>query len=414
MKIGYACIPLTINAKTTKKLTLKSFSEESFLCTVEHNLTNLKKILENNNKHNIKMFRISSDIIPLSSHEINNIPWQNHFESQLKSIGKYIKDNNMRVSMHPGQYTVLNSINEKVVISSIKELQYHGDFLDSLDIDSSHKIILHVGGVYGDKENAVLRFIKNYKKLPNSIKNRLVIENDEKNFSVKDVLFISQEANIPVVFDNLHNECSSEKASSIAHIMTEVKKTWTEKDGQMKVHYSQQNINKKPGAHSYTINTDEFLKYYNLVKGFNPDIMLEVKDKDISAIKCNYIIQELNDIAKKSALYDEWAKYKYAIMERNYKYYKQCSDMVKNQCSLREFYAYIDNILQIEVTLGAFITTTEHVWGYVKNQVNEREKNHFGKLLKDAQNTDKVKNYLKKLCLKYNSEYILKSYYFHY
>jgi len=95
---------------------------------------------------------------------------------------------NIRGSMHPGQYTVLNSPNEEVVEKSIMDLEYHCKFLDSLGVDYSNKIILHVGGVYGDKISAMERFKHNFNRLSNSLKKRLVIENDDKSYTIEDVL----------------------------------------------------------------------------------------------------------------------------------------------------------------------------------------------------------------------------------
>ena len=294
MKIGYACIPLTTNARTNRRLTLKNFSEQMILEVIEQNLIDLKKILINNEKYNIKLFRISSDIIPLGSHSINEITWHEFFKDQLIEIGEYIKKCCMRVSMHPGQYTVLNAVKEEIVEKAIKDLEYHGKFLDSLGMDSSNKIILHIGGGYGDKSAAMNRFIDNYKRLSPSVKNRLVIENDDKIFNIDDVLLVSNEINIPVIFDNLHHQCNHELEMSIKEIMYKVAKTWKEKDGNIKVHYSQQNLHKHLGAHSKTIIVKNFLEYYEEVKEFNLDIMIEVKDKDISAIKCNLIISNMN------------------------------------------------------------------------------------------------------------------------
>ena len=298
MKIGYACIPLTTNARTNRRLTLKNFSEKMFLEVLEQNLIDLRRILENNEKYNIKLFRISSDIVPLGSHSINEIPWHKHFQNELNEIGEYIKKCGMRVSMHPGQYTVLNAEKEEIVVKAIKDLEYHARFLDSLGVDSSNKIILHIGGGYGDKSAAINRFIENFKRLSPSVKNRLVIENDGKIFNIEDVLFVSRQINIPVIFDNLHHECNHEIEMPIKEIMNKVAKTWQEKDGHIKVHYSQQNLHKQIGAHSNTIIVKNFLEYYEEVKEFNLDIMLEVKDKDVSAIKCNLIINNMNKKSK--------------------------------------------------------------------------------------------------------------------
>ena len=414
MKIGYACLSLTTNARTNRRLTIKKFSEKMFLEVLEENLIDLRKILKNNEKYNIKLFRISSDIVPLGSHSINEIPWHKHFQKELNELGEFIKKCGMRVSMHPGQYTVLNAEKEEIVAKAIKDLEYHARLLDSLGVDSSNKIILHIGGGYGDKKAAISRFIENYKKLSTSVKNRLVIENDDKIFNIEDALFVSGEINIPVIFDNLHHQCNHEKNMPIKEIMKRVAKTWQEKDSHIKVHYSQQNLHKQVGAHSNTIIVKDFLEYYTEVKEFNLDIMLEVKDKDISAIKCNLIINDMEKKVKITIIEKQWAKYKYVLMERNYKYYKECSKLVKENCSLEEFYEYTDEIISLDIESGSFINTAEHVWGYVKNYVCDKEKKHFEKLLLDMEHSEKVKLYLKKLSDKYNAEYIIDSYYFNY
>lgn len=414
MKIGYACIPLTINERTTRRLTLKKFSENLFLDVLKQNIIGLKKILENNEKLNISLFRISSDIVPLGSHNVNEIQWHKYFKNELNEIGEFIKKSGMRVSMHPGQYTVLNAGKEAIVQNAIKDLEYHSKFLDALGVNSNNKIILHIGGGYGDKGAAINRFIENFKRLSSSVKNRLAIENDGKIFSIEDVLFVSSKISIPVIFDNLHHECNHENDEPIKEIMKKVAKTWKEKDGHIKVHYSQQNSHKQIGAHSNTILVKTFLEYYAEVKEFNPDIMLEVKDKDISAIKCNLVVNNINKKSHTTIIQKQWAKYKYVLMERNYKYYKECSRMVKENCSLEEFYEYTDEIINLDVEDGSFINTAEHVWGYVKDYVTDKEKAHFTKLLLDMEHKEKIKLYLKKLCDRYNAEYILNSYYFHY
>jgi UV DNA damage endonuclease len=414
MKIGYACIPLTVEARTNRRVTLKNFSKEMFLQILEQNLVDLRIILENNDKYNIKLFRISSDIVPLGSHSINKVPWQEHFQKELSEIGKFIKERGMRVSMHPGQYTVLNAQKQELVAKAIEDLEYHARFLDSLGVSNANKIILHIGGGYGDKSAAINRFIENFKRLTLPVKNRLVIENDDKIFNINDVLFVSNEINIPVIFDNLHHECNHEIEMTIKEIMIRVAKTWKEKDGSIKTHYSQQNQHKQIGAHSNTIIVGKFKEYYEEVKGFNPDIMLEVKDKDISAIKCNFVVNNISKKLKPVVIENQWAKYKYVLMERNYKYYKHCSKLVKENCSIEEFYKYTDDIINLVVDNGSFINTAEHVWGYVKNNVSDREQLHFKKLLLDIEHKEKIKIYLKKLCEKYNAEYMINSYYFNY
>lgn len=489
MKIGYACIPIGIPEKTTRSFILKNFSKEKLIESLSLNLKDLKSIFEYNLKNNIYMFRISSGIVPFGSHEVNNIHWWSIFKDELQDIGNFIKNNNIRVSMHPGQYTVLNSPSEDIVAKALKDLEYHCAFLDSLSVDYKNKIVLHVGGVYGDKVSAIARFKMNFKRLSSSAKKRLILENDEKSFTIEDVLNICNSIDIPAVFDNLHhrynpslekelykpvkkdnllktNYDDSKKLffesdtispysilikEDLEFILKEVRKTWKTEDGNIKLHYSDNDTNKNIGAHSKFIVTENFLDYYSVVKAFDADVMLEVKDKNLSAIKCvhcldsiesmyinnneeNNSINHSNNIQiekasikplKKSAIYNQWAKYKYSVMEKNYSYYKECSKIVNSDNNIVTFYKYLDFALLSPFSPKNFKNTIHHTWGYFKDIANQKEKTDFESLLKDIEdinsienldyaNFEKAKKFIEKLSKKYKCEYLLSSYYFIY
>lgn len=271
---------------------LKYASEDNLRKIINKNLDALFNIIDYNIENEIKLFRISSDIIPFGSHKVNTLNWQEEFKDKLLAVGKKIKDSNMRVSMHPGQYTVLNSINDEVVENAVRDLEYHASFLDALEVDSKNKIVLHIGGVYGDKKKASENFIRNYFKLPEKIKKRLIIENDDKNYNIEEVLNISKEISVPVVFDNLHNKLNpSPSKLPESEWINICKETWKKEDGRQKIHYSQQKNGGTIGAHSDTIDVNEFLKFYNSLKDKDIDIMLEVKDKNLSAVKCINLIK---------------------------------------------------------------------------------------------------------------------------
>lgn len=390
---------------------MKNFKEIIFQECVSDNLKDLMSILKWNFKNGILMFRISSDIIPFGSHPINNIKWWETYKEELVECGRFIKANHIRVSMHPGQYTVLNSPREEVLQKSIADLNYHCRFLDALEVDYSHKIILHIGGVYGDKLSAVERFKSNFQGLADSLKKRLVIENDDKSYTIGEVLGISKELGIPVVFDNLHhklNSCSLEWKE----ILSGVKETWKTEDGPVKFHYSDQDLDKKGGAHSRSINTKDFLSYMECIKEIDADVMLEVKDKEISAIKCICALSENLAVSTRT---EQWAKYKYCLMEKNYSYYKKCSNLINSKVSMSEIYIYIDECLNSSFSEGSFTNTTQHVYGYVKDKVTSKEKEIFMELLNNPdENKVRIKNLLQKLCKKYKVQYINNSYYFIY
>lgn len=286
MNIGYACLTVGVPYTDQKSCMLKNASRVKLLELMSHNLNSLENIIDYNIKNNIGLFRISSGIIPFGSSPVNNLNWWNLFDSQLSKIGQKIKTSGMRVSMHPGQFTVLNSPKQEVVKKAIADLRYHIQVLDSLSVGETHKIVLHIGGVYNEKSQSIKRFIKNYMNLDDSIKRRLVIENDDKSYNVSDTLEISSIINVPVVFDNLHNQVNPcDKNMSDYYWINECKKTWKEKDGRQKIHYSQQDPLKKPGSHSQSIMISKFMSFYDKLDR-DIDIMLEVKDKNLSAVKC--------------------------------------------------------------------------------------------------------------------------------
>lgn len=371
-----------------------------------------------NVKNDIRLFRISSDIIPFGSSPLNTLDWENVFASELKEIGALAREGTMRLSMHPGQYTVLNALREEVVSNAIEDLSYHQRFLDSLGLDRTHKIILHIGGAYGNKEHALQRFKEQYRLLPRSIKNRLVIENDHSLFTIEEVLDIGRSENIPVVFDILHHRVNpSMTKKSDEEWIAECATTWSLEDGAQKIHYSQQAIDKAPGAHSSTIDVTTFLDDCKRLPLAQVDVMLEVKDKNLSAIKCNLCTQLP---AKMQLLEAEWARYKYSVLEHDPHCYTEIRQLLKDKTQtpppFLSFYSMVQQALEIEPSRGRVENAAQHVWGYFKNIATEQESTHFSRKLKRFSEGElsvtALKNYLKKLAQQYDQEYLLHSYYF--
>lgn len=416
MSIGYACQLIGVPGTELSRCILKNASEDKLRDLIKQNLKSLDTMLDYNIKHDIHLFRISSDIIPFGSHPMNKLIWWEEFEEDLFTIGNKIKSNNIRVSVHPGQYTVLNSPDQATVSNAILDLEYHDRFLTALGMDQSSKMVLHIGGVYGDKSEAVKRFVENYQTLSDSIKSRLILENDDKSYTVEEVISIARQTGSPVVFDNLHNAIKpSVTKLSEKEWMLECRKTWKTVDGMQKIHYSQQGKNLPVGGHSETVFLQDFENFYPLVPA-ETDIMLEVKDKNLSAIKC---INSISLNARAAELETEWARYKYYVLSRSARIYMEIRQLLKdkNTPAAKAFYTKVEAAMLLDEDMGAEVNAADHVWGYISKDSTNAEKNRYQKLLSGYLNKDNsiasVKRHLLTCATKRNLEYLINSYYFY-
>ncbi len=282
MKIGYPCINTALDCSSARTFRLASYSERRLIETVAANLACLERIIDYNKTRNILFFRITSDLVPFASHPICKTDWVKFFRSDFENIGKKIRGYNMRVSMHPDQFVLLNSPKRDVVHNSIAELEYHAKVLNLMNLDRSAKIQIHVGGVYGEKKMAVSRFIDEFRKLSSDIRLRLVIENDERLYSLSDCLSIHYVTNIPILLDVFHHSIL-DGGITFSDSLDLSRSTWTEEDGIPIVDYSTQEKGTRKGRHAQTIDLDHFNSFLMKSRPYDFDIMLEIKDKEKSA-----------------------------------------------------------------------------------------------------------------------------------
>jgi UV DNA damage endonuclease len=286
-KIGYACIDLTIE-DTFKTCRLKTFHDKGLnhineLCL--HNAKLLYRIIENNGKNNILMYRISSNLFPwFHLYELEKLPNWEEIKTIYYNIGKLIDQYKMRVSFHPDHFTVIGSENPKTVENSIKDLNHHSFILNLMNRPKNHlcKINVHISNTKPDKESAIKRFIENFQKLDSDTQNRLTIENDDnKNgYTVKELYSVYEKIGTPIVFDTLHYNCNKgdqtyEEALNMAcdtwHVVTPT------------AHHS----SSKTIEHSNAINSahsDYIYEPFNYC-GRNVDVMLEAKAKNLALKK---------------------------------------------------------------------------------------------------------------------------------
>ena len=288
IRLGYACITKTIDITSSHTITYTNYEklskEEQYkklTDIIKLNLNNLEQILIYNIKNNIHFYRMSSNIIPLATHNKVEYDALNIFKEKLEHLGQIINKNNLRVDIHLDPYCVLNSTNKDVVNSTINIIKFHKNMLKEMNIKTN--MIIHVGSNTFGKQNSIKRFINNFKLLDEESKNLIILENDDKIFNIKDTLEICKTLNIPMVLDYHHHICNNNNLK-LEDYIEEIFKTW-EKDIP-KIHLSSPKNKKEYRSHHDYIDINDFInliKTININKDF--DIMIEAKQKDEALFK---------------------------------------------------------------------------------------------------------------------------------
>lgn len=297
IRLGYACLSKTIDITTSRTISytnyLKLSKEERYIKLdelVKSNLNSLNLLIDYNIRNNIHFFRLSSALIPLATLKDVEFDYITPYLNLYTKMGLKIKQNNIRVDFHPDQFTILNSTKREIVKNSIYSLDYYYSILKALNIENPI-IILHVGSSVLGKDNSIKRFINNFNKLPNYLKNSIAIENDDKTYNILDVLKLCKKINTPMILDYHHYICNQSDLN-INDYYQEIFKTW--KKLRPKIHFSspKNKTKKEIRSHHDYINSDDFISFINSIKHLNTDIdiMIEAKAKDEAIFK---LIREL-------------------------------------------------------------------------------------------------------------------------
>lgn len=301
VRYGYACISSYLEEKmgksaptTNRTMIRKTFDQKGVDYASElalQNCRDLLPILKSNVNNGIFFFRLSSNLFPWASeYDIESLKHYGEISAALKTAGDFAKDNNIRITSHPGPFNKLCSDSESVVQNTITDLKIHGEVFDLIGLPRTHyaKINIHLGGAYGEKEVAVGRFIKNFNRLPESVKTRMTIENDDKAslYSTRELVEdLFPHTGIPVVHDQ-HHHLFCDGGLTQEEAMRLAATTWPNGIRPV-IHYSESLSEEmgdpkiKPQAHS-----DYIRKEIN-VYGMEIDVMIEAKKKDLALL--NYI-----------------------------------------------------------------------------------------------------------------------------
>lgn len=213
------------------------------------NVRDIPKMLRWNDKYGIKFMRLSSEMFPFASHTEYGYKLAPFASEALAEAGRVSTGLGHRLSTHPGQFTQLGLPRPEVIASALRDLEYHDELLSLLKLpeqeDRDAVMILHMGGTLGDKAATLDPFRTNYKKLSPSIKQRLVLENDDVSWSVHDLLPIREELNVPICLDFHHHNIifDSSQLREGTHdtrgLFPPIKATWDKKGIRQKIHYSE-------------------------------------------------------------------------------------------------------------------------------------------------------------------------------
>ncbi|NGP17655.1 UV DNA damage repair endonuclease UvsE [Devosia aurantiaca] len=276
-------------------------------------------------KHQISMYRMSSDLAPYATH-----PDMPQFHSMvqdcagdLATIGNRARELGLRLSFHPSQFIVLNSPDPELVRKSIWDLTSQAEMLDLMELGPEAVMVVHVGGVYDDKIAARQRWVETWPTLPEPVRRRLVLENDDLRFSCADTLYVHEHTGVRLIFDHQHFWCLNPEGLDLRDALSSMLATWPS-DVRPKIHFSSPRTelrqlarkNRKTGkaetvnvapvwtGHADFVQPFEFISFMRIADGLEFDVMLEAKSKDLALIKLRPdLLRYAPDVAARFGLY---------------------------------------------------------------------------------------------------------------
>lgn len=260
---------------------------------LRHSLERLARILDYLDENDIRMYRLATALAPYASH-----PDMPQFHDQvsecaqeLGAVGEAVRERYIRLSSHPGQYTVLNSEDLGVRAAAAAELEVQAALFDAMGLGGEAVVVLHVGGAAGGKPAACDRFQAGLELLSDAARARLVIENDDRSFGTADVLALAERAGLRVVWDVLHHHCNDPEGMGDREALTKALATWPP-ELTPKIHYSSPRLDVRDGklpqlrAHADLVDPIGFERFLREVAGERDfDVMLEAKAKDLALLR---------------------------------------------------------------------------------------------------------------------------------
>jgi len=233
IRLGLCCVfkqaPISFKRATAKYLgrfgRVEQLDRLAFIC--RHNGESLLQALTFCRDNGIGAFRVNSQILPLKTHpacgyDIEELPNSRQIIEQFEACGEFCRKNDIRTSFHPDQFILLSALDPMIVENSIRDLLYQSQVAEWIGADV---INVHGGGAYGDKKSSLKRLAVQITRLPERVRSRLTLENDDRTYTPQDLLPLCREIGIPMVYDVHHHRCLGDELS-IETATEQALKTW--------------------------------------------------------------------------------------------------------------------------------------------------------------------------------------------
>ncbi len=280
IRFGYAAQNLTLPATTNRTLRLASLGDaEKVRALVWENLLGAETIIRWNADHGVGLFRIGQGLIPFASHPAFPYDWEAEHGDDLRGIGALARSLDVRLSMHPAQFINPGSPDPQTAERSLDELRYATRVFDLLGSPDG-VVVLHLGGAYDDRASAIARFVETLRP-EEDILRYLALENDERIWTVAEISATARALGIPAIVDNLHHSLNP-GGLSLRESLDRALPTWEIREARPKVHLSSQDPAKRPGAHAYSIEQEDWRAFLDALDGRETDVMVEAKGKELA------------------------------------------------------------------------------------------------------------------------------------
>ncbi len=284
----------------------------------------LDAIFDYLNRHKIDMYRMTSDLAPYATHP--DLPQFHNqvkdFSRDLRRTGDKARRLGLRLSLHPSQFIVLNSPAAAIREKSIWDLRVQAELLDAMELNEEAVMVIHAGGAYGDIEGGIDRWCQTWEQLPERVRARLVLENDDVRYSAANTLRIHQRTGVRLIFDVQHFWCLNPEGLELRPTFEKFLASWPASQ-QPKMHFSSPRTemrqvtrkDRKTGkpktvlqppiwtGHADFNHPFEFISFCRSMADLDFDVMLEAKAKDLALLRLRQdLLRFASDVAERFGL----------------------------------------------------------------------------------------------------------------